>query len=210
MNLYDALGINKKATPEDIKRAYRGRARKTHPDAGGSADEFALVCRAKDILSDPVRREKYDRTGEEDAGGPDQAEAFAMDVAMQALGHVLREIEASGRRYVEFDLVRDAIRKIEGDIATMNENAGRLRAEATRQRDIAKRFKAKKGKPNRLRTLFENNAAQLERQAEAAVAPIKIGEGAIGLLRDHSFEVSVAPEPMVGVRIGGTNGFWRT
>lgn len=210
MSLYDALGIDKDATIDAVKRAFRGRAKKCHPDAGGSKEQFALICRAKDILSDPERRAKYDRTGEEDAGGPDQSEAFAMDVAMQSVAHVLREIEGRGGRYAEHDLIKNAIAKIKADIATMNENARRMRAEATKQRDIAKRFRSKKGKPNRLRTMFENNAASLERNAEAALTPVKIGEGAIELLRDHSFEVS-APQPVNNMGLGAAGAsFWRT
>lgn len=187
MTLYDALGIDKDATIDAVKRAFRGKARKTHPDAGGSADEFALVCRAKDILSDPERRAKYDRTGEEDAGGPDQTEALAMQVAMQALGTVIQTIDQRGGQHSQYDIIADAIRKIENDMAQMSEQARRLTADAKKQRDIAKRFKPKKGKTNRLSIMFENNAGVLERNAEAALQPIEIHEAAIDFLRDHSY-----------------------
>jgi len=66
-NLYDVLGVKRGATDGEIKRAYRKRARKAHPDAGGNTDEFKLVGFAGMILCDPAKREHYDRTGQERA-----------------------------------------------------------------------------------------------------------------------------------------------
>lgn len=63
-DLYDELGIGKDATDDEIKKAYRKRASETHPDKGGSNEEFALVKLAYDVLIDPVKRSKYDNTGE--------------------------------------------------------------------------------------------------------------------------------------------------
>ncbi|MDQ4129718.1 MAG: J domain-containing protein [Actinomycetota bacterium] len=66
-DLYAVLGVGPDATQEEIKRAYRRRAREVHPDAGGDEDAFKRVTRAYQVLSDPERRARYDRFGEEDA-----------------------------------------------------------------------------------------------------------------------------------------------
>lgn len=63
MSHYDSLGVAKDASPSEIKKAYRARARKTHPDKGGDAQEFAAVSHAYEVLSDPNRRLLYDATG---------------------------------------------------------------------------------------------------------------------------------------------------
>lgn len=65
-NHYETLGINPDATEAEVKRAYRSKARATHPDKGGSADEFAPVAEAFEVLSDTGRRQLYDATGRDD------------------------------------------------------------------------------------------------------------------------------------------------
>lgn len=62
-NLYDVLGVHKDAEAIEIKKAYRRKSKEHHPDRGGDKDEFAEVAHAYEVLSDPIRREKYDRTG---------------------------------------------------------------------------------------------------------------------------------------------------
>jgi molecular chaperone DnaJ len=57
---YRILGVDPGATQTQIKRAYRRRALRTHPDAGGDREAFARVKRAYDILGDPRRRRRYD------------------------------------------------------------------------------------------------------------------------------------------------------
>jgi len=66
-DLYNVLGVDKKATPEEIKKAYRKLARENHPDrnAGDAAAEerFKEIQGAYDVLSDPEKRREYDSGG---------------------------------------------------------------------------------------------------------------------------------------------------
>src|ERR1700694_2904248 len=61
---YKTLGVDKKATPEDIKKAYRKLARKYHPDRNpGDKDaeaRFKEISQAHDVLGDPEKRKQYD------------------------------------------------------------------------------------------------------------------------------------------------------
>lgn len=65
-NLYEVLGVSEDATSEKIKSAWRKLAKKHHPDRHGDADEFRRAEKAWAILSDPDRRERYDKFGETD------------------------------------------------------------------------------------------------------------------------------------------------
>ena len=48
---YEVLGVEKDAAPEEIKKAFRRKAKKVHPDKGGSTEQFQETERAYAILS---------------------------------------------------------------------------------------------------------------------------------------------------------------
>ena len=64
MTLYDTLGVDKNATQEDIKQAFREKAKKHHEDKGGDKDEMIEINKAYGVLSNVVKRDRYDKTGE--------------------------------------------------------------------------------------------------------------------------------------------------
>lgn len=73
---YAALGVKKTASEKEIKAAFRKLARKYHPDVNPSdksaEQRFKEINAAHDVISDPAKREKYDRYGE----NWEQAEAY--------------------------------------------------------------------------------------------------------------------------------------
>lgn len=65
---YNVLGIDKKASQEDIKKAFRKLAQKHHPDKGGDEAKFKEITEAYSILSDDRKRREYDAYGQAFAG----------------------------------------------------------------------------------------------------------------------------------------------
>lgn len=65
---YKILGISRGASDDDIKKAYRKLALKYHPDKNkeaGAEEKFKEVAEAYEILSDPKKKEIFDKYGEE-------------------------------------------------------------------------------------------------------------------------------------------------
>lgn len=73
-SLYETLGVQKGASSEEIKKAYRKLARKYHPDVNkdeGAEEKFKEINAAYEILSDENKRKQYDTHGDSMFGGQD-------------------------------------------------------------------------------------------------------------------------------------------
>jgi molecular chaperone DnaJ len=69
---YKTLGVDRKASQDEVKKAYRKLARKYHPDTNkdaGAEERFKQVSEAYDVLGDPEKRKRYDRGGSVFGGG---------------------------------------------------------------------------------------------------------------------------------------------
>lgn len=72
-NYYDVLGVDKNATPDQIKSAYRTLAKKYHPDlnkAPEAQEKFKEINEAYECLSDPTKKSNYDTYGSETGPNP--------------------------------------------------------------------------------------------------------------------------------------------
>src|SRR5437016_1550484 len=81
-DFYHVLGVNRKAGAEEIRKAYKRLARKHHPDLNpgdkNAEERFKKISEAYEVLSDPKKRQTYDRVGqysEADARAAEQGAA---------------------------------------------------------------------------------------------------------------------------------------
>lgn len=99
--LYDQLGVDPLSTKEEIKRAYRKKASKLHPDVNkepGAEEEFKELCKAYMILYDDTSRWKYDTTGEEEKPSdrkPIDINQLAEDFLIKAVFSVIDKLGGS-------------------------------------------------------------------------------------------------------------------
>jgi curved DNA-binding protein CbpA len=188
-DLYGVLGVPRDAKPADIRRAYRRAAKRAHPDGGGTRESFALVTAAVEVLTDEKRREQYDRTGEVGEKPVDQRDAEAMTIALNAVDAVLGAILKRGQDPATFDVVKDAVLHLRKLQAQAEQRKANTLAEAGAIRKLSKRFRSKKGKPNRIGAMFAARADDAERNARRGDEEVEaLGRG-IAVLEDHEFDV---------------------
>ena len=94
-SLYDDLELPRNCTAEEIKQKYRILAQLHHPDKGGDAEKFKQIRLAYDVLSDPIKREHYDSTGDHYSDVNLDSEVMGRLVAMlsQFVQHINPEID---------------------------------------------------------------------------------------------------------------------
>ena len=101
---YKTLGVDKKATPEEIKKAYRKLARQYHPDRNPgdkqAEERFKEISQAHDVLGDPEKRKQYDSgtgpfaTGAGPGGGFGGFGNFDFDAS--SMGDILSNLFGGG------------------------------------------------------------------------------------------------------------------
>lgn len=196
-DLYAVLGLSRAATAADVRSAYRRMAKKAHPDAGGSAEEFGRLQVAHDTLIDDERRHTYDTTGRiDDAVANPLAEV--MGVVDELLMKVLNDIDAASEKDV-VDLMR---RAIEAEIKGIAEMLRRSPATAHKIDKLAARFHRKSG-DNVLRRSLEEKAEQLRRQMAALERRRDLLKRVIAFLSEYSFDFD-APRPSFVFRVSNS------
>ena len=73
---YDILGVSKSASEAEIKKAYRSKAHKLHPDKGGDKAAFQEINEAYQVLGDKNKRSQYDQFGSVGRGSPSSGGGF--------------------------------------------------------------------------------------------------------------------------------------
>jgi len=82
MDYYKILGLDRSASADDIKKAYRKQAMKHHPDRGGDESQFTVLQEAYDVLGNPNKRAMYD------AGGRGSRQNFDPDAFSHAFNNI--------------------------------------------------------------------------------------------------------------------------
>jgi molecular chaperone DnaJ len=96
---YSVLGVERSASDDDIKQAYRRLAMQWHPDRNNGAkdaeEKFKTISEAYDVLRDPQKRAAYDRYGEAGLRGGSQAQYHNVDLS-EALNIFMRDFGGFG------------------------------------------------------------------------------------------------------------------
>ncbi len=157
---YTVLGVPKGAGQDSVKKAFRRKARATHPDANGGkgADEFRQVVLAYEVLGDEVRRKRYDETGDDSSQVPNMSAAFAEVARMVA------------QAVAQFGPGADILERCRTLVLTNMTQHGsselKCESEAKKFRDAAKRVTRKAGGENLLAQVLEQQAGECDLQSK--------------------------------------------
>jgi hypothetical protein len=182
---YETLGVPKDAAPEEIKKAFRRKAKAHHPDReGGDAKQMALVNKAYDTLGDEEKRKRFDETGDT-KGSPTIGEE-----ALARFGQLITEL----LKMPDINLISTAKSKLSGydqqsaqaltqlkkSIATLTKRRGKIRV--------------KKGKHNVVHTIIDGQLADLNRNIEHVEHGNAVMERVRELLEDYESD-EAPPQP---------------
>lgn len=134
-NLYDSLGVDKTASQEAIRAAYRKKAREHHPDKGGEVGKFQEIQTAYDVLSDAGRRAQYDKTGETGQGPSLESQALSYLSAL-----LTQFLDAVNLDVIHESLVEHLRLAIKRDIQNQEAEKAKLQKTIDRRKEAIKRL----------------------------------------------------------------------
>ncbi len=128
---YEVLGVDKKATDEEIKKAYRKIAIKYHPDRNPgdkeAEEKFKEAAEAYDVLHDPKKRQQYDQFGFDAPGGFGgfgSGQGFSVDDIFSQFGDIFSDffgsLSGTGRGFTSISSSGSAISVAAGDSDSAN------------------------------------------------------------------------------------------
>lgn len=198
-DLYETLGVSKSADAAEIKRAYRQKAKETHPDVSdGDQAAFQSVALAHRILSDAERRAKYDAMGDNTSDEPDTKQSSAMQMVAQVINGLLERPDA-----IHYDLVNEAKKTLRQANADHSMMVKKAQAEIGKLIKVRARFKAKKG-PDRIGIMLDQQIAARTQALIPMTAHTEIIALAMELVEDAVFEPEARPQRQNAYGMGPT------
>ena len=186
-SLYDILGVTPDATAAAITKAYRARARETHPDKSGDDVQFKRVAHAHDVLGNSKKREEYDATGRDEF----EVESYVEKHVELVLGLFSQAVDAQSQSNVldeeqnPFVIVRGELEHMlaEGEAAATE---GRKRA--ARLKQLQKKVSKRRKKLKPFRSIIDGSVEQVERRVAEVEADLEVGRAALAFLSSAKWD----------------------
>lgn len=188
--LYEALGVSPKATPDQIKKAYRKLSKTAHPDAGGTVEQFQKIQEAYANLKDPDKRAYYDRTGKTSNENIDEARGQALGL----LSNLLHQALNAGDAIFYEDLIAHMRNSVKDNIAKMKEQTKKIDEVSARCKKMQGRFTRKKAQDNPLESFLSGTISMLEMQKLSVSRQCEFHKLALDILSDYEFRADKRPQ----------------
>jgi hypothetical protein len=181
-DLYDKLGVEKTASKEELKKAYRDKSKEMHPDHGGDPEQFKELAVAYKILSDSEKRKRYDKGESTDSLGRsknDEVMQMAINL-MAAVVDQMPDVEHQSILQVMLSVLKDQERECD---LKMAQETNKIR----KKENALKRLTSKKN--NVLGAVMQN---MIGHHTEAVMTIQSQKEKIIGcreLLNDYEYRI---------------------
>lgn len=183
---YETLGVPPTASPEDVRRAFRSKSRKAHPDSGGSKEELQKLSAAYHVLIDPARRKQFDETG----STQEYPSAFGLVAKMviQCVTECLRV----GQDPESVDILEQINARLSESIENLSTQQDQLKKLIAKFKKVTKRLTVKHGKENYLAEAMNAHVRLLESRVNAIPSERAKLEECLEFLKDYKYK----PEAM--------------
>lgn len=200
MSLYEDLGVPKDADRAAIKRAYRKKAQKLHPDRdGGDKEKFFAVQKAYDVLYDDARRAHYD--------------AHGTDGQTDRHGDLVRRLAALFMHFVEtadvdhadiVALMRQAL--LDGK-STTQQGLKQQEAKITKYERTKKRLTKKGAGDNLLVQMLDGQISNVRRSIELGKAEFTNVDDMLKMLVDYQYTTDGNSQQATMMQLAQMAGF---
>ncbi|MDM9625348.1 DnaJ domain-containing protein [Rhizobium sp. S152] len=187
-NPYEILGVRRDGTDDQIKAAYRRRAKTTHPDSGGDPEAFARVQKAYELLLDPVRRKVFDDTGY------DVELADPVDLqALIVIEKLVNQLTLDEREPGTFDPLAHMRNDLSEEMRKARFSKRELERHSARIEHHLERLE-KRPATDILGSMLRSRIKAIAAAISETEAKIKANERACEMLYDYMYEVDEIPE----------------
>jgi curved DNA-binding protein CbpA len=200
-NYYDTLGVKPDASAADIKKAYRRKAKESHPDKGGTDEEMAQAADAYRVLSSPELRARYD-AGEDTKESAPFAEIVEHEV-IRRFGSFIDEMATwdEPTAYMSEGAMLEAVREhLRQEIAQVGKESEKLSGQITRLEKRIGRVSRKDGGLNVFETLL---VAKIKHGKEILASAAERAELLKAVLVEIDVYEEQRPEPTLTDLFGG-------
>ncbi len=192
MDLYAVLGVPRDADRAAIRRAYRAKARRAHPDAGGSAEQFAQIKTADDTLIEEARRRRYDETGEAAEVPINNRRAELIGILSAGLDAALVKLSRSAMPAKHTNLARLTSEALSRQRQEWIGQRGQFERAAQQSGELLGRF-ITPARDNLMEAAVHRRVAHCQKEIATLDNRIKMADEALEMLREMAFRADDDP-----------------
>lgn len=169
---------------------------------------------AMQVLTNEARRRIYDETGEVQDAPVDDLEQVALQFVFGEVDFVLAQVEARGMFMDDVDVIGDARIGLERKLGEIDAAVKKLQKNRETAEKVAAKFRAKRGKVDRIGPMYRVRVADLGRNLEAHAHDRRVVERAVEILGEHEFAggrrtAQRAPNPSAQTQVRMMNDVYR-